>query len=465
MSSFTIPGTSVTVLLLSSIIEGERFRKDYGDLSELTHSIKTQGLINPLTVTPDSEEEGKYRLVAGGRRLAALKKIGEESALCRIYTNPLNELDLRILELAENLQRKDMTWSEENSLHREIHRLQQAKYGKATPGGVGISEDVREALRKEGERQVVGPVGGWRMEDTAAMLGVSKAQIQSSIAMADKFDKYKAVLGDPSKYKTENDARKAIKIVEESLVRAELAKRMKAKTSSTSFLSRLNDAYNIGDAIEGLSSIPSETINFMEIDPPYSISLNSAKKAETTDDYQEIPAAEFILTHRKILSEAYRALKQDSFCLYWFAIDPWLEILYQTAREVGFEGNRIPLIWTKPNGQSLSPDRNLANAYETALILKKGSPILAKPGRINVFSYPPVPPQNKYHPTQKPLELYTEIYMTFSFEGSSCCSPFLGSGVSILAANTIHRTCFGWDLSETFKGGYLSYANELFLGE
>lgn len=71
---FTIPGTEISSLPLSSIIVGERFRKDYGDLSELKHSIKTHGLINPITCCL---LDGQYTLVAGGRRLQALTELGE----------------------------------------------------------------------------------------------------------------------------------------------------------------------------------------------------------------------------------------------------------------------------------------------------------------------------------------------------------------------------------------------------
>lgn len=463
-TTFQIPGTEITVLPLSSIEVGERYRKDYGDLSDLIHSIKTNGLINPITV---NKTEDGYTLIAGGRRLEAIKQLKQEEVLVRIFTRPMSELDLRILELAENLQRKEMTWSEQNALQREIHRLQQQKYGEAMAGG--LSAELKAQLREDGANLVegkkdVGPIGGWRMEDTAAMLGVSKSQVQNSIQMADKFDKYKEILGDPSNYKTENDARKAIKVVEESIIRAELAKRAAKKAGETSIMTQLSDAYNIGDAIEGLESVPSASINFAEVDPPYSIELNDHKKNKDCGDYSELPAGEFIIFHSKVLREVYRILQEDSFAIYWFAIEPWLETLYQLATEAGFTLKRIPLIWVKPNGQSLNPDSNLANAYETALVLKKGNPVLAKPGRLNVFSYTPTAAVKKYHPTQKPMELYEDIYQTFSFEGAKCISPFLGSGMTILGAVSSRRTCFGWDLSDTFKGGFLQAANETFLG-
>lgn len=439
--TITIPGCELAEIPLKDITEGERFREDYGDLTDLCHSIKTQGLINPIAVTigPSSN----YVLVAGGRRLRACQEIGMETIPVRIFTQALSELDLRILELAENIQRKDMTWQESNTLQREIHRLQQEKHGKATPGS--------------------GPITGWRIEDTATMLGVSKSQASESIRLAEKLEKFAPVLGDASQYKTENDARKAVKAVEEAMIRAELAKRAEKKANSDSFTRLLSQSYQVGDCLEGLKTYPDQSFDFAEVDPPYSIDLNEKKRDNSCENYEEVKDFDFLIFNRSILEQLYRVLKPNTFCLYWFGIDPWYKPLLDLTREVGFEGSAIPLIWTKPNGQSLSPNTSLANCYETALILKKGSPVLAKPGHSNVFSYQPVAAQKKWHPTQKPLELYTEIYETFSFEGSKCVTPFAGSGASILAAHMVKRFSVGWDLSKEFKGGYLQAVSELFL--
>lgn len=438
----TIPGCELTTVALSDIDAGERFRQDYGDLADLEYSIKMHGLINPITLTPDPTQPGRYRLVAGGRRLEALKHMGETQTIARIFPEPLDELGLRLLELAENLQRKDMTWSEQNALQREIHKLQQSIHGESSQGS---SE-------------------GWTIQDTAKMLGVSDSQVAQSIRLADKFDKYSSVLGDPSKYRTENDAKKAVKVVEEALARAELMKRAKAREGSATMLQLMEQRYQLRDVFDGLATIPSESIDFVECDPPYGICLPEVKNQNECADYRELPAGEYIIFNATLLKEIYRILKPDTFCVLWFAIDPWLETLYKLCIEADFQLKRTPLVWIKPNGQSLAPSYNLASAYEAAFILKKGNPILAKPGRTNVFQYAPVPAQAKYHPTQKPLELYQDIYQTFSFENAQCVTPFAGSGASIIAAHLCGRQCLGFDLSEDFKKGYLQAVTENFLG-
>lgn len=447
MTKVNIPNTVLGTLPIDVIEKGERFRKDLGDLTDLIHSIRTQGLINPIAVTPKEDDPTHYILVAGGRRLQALTMLGEKNIPVRIFPEALDELGLRMLELAENIQRKDMSWQEENELQRRIHTLQQERFGE----------------KKSGRKREGAADEGWTIADTAAMLGISDAQVRDSINMAEKMEAYAPLLGDTSKYKTENDARKAIKVVEEAMIRNELAKRAAKKENADSILAIMEKRYHIGEVLEGLASLPSESFDFCECDPPFGINLGDIKNMNKCEGYTEISEGDFIVFNATLMKEIYRVLKPDTYCIFWFAIDPWIEILYKLAIEANFTLRRTPLIWTKGSGQSLAPSTTLSNSYETALIMKKGQPILAKPGRINVFDYTPIAASKKHHPTQKPLELYQDIYETFSFEGANCISPFAGSGSSLIAAQLSGRKSMGFDLQEEYKKGYLQWVSETFL--
>lgn len=57
-------------------------RRKYEDIEELAQSIKENGIMQNLTVVPDKEEEGKYLVVIGNRRLTAARKAGLETAPC-----------------------------------------------------------------------------------------------------------------------------------------------------------------------------------------------------------------------------------------------------------------------------------------------------------------------------------------------------------------------------------------------
>ena len=76
-------------------------------LMELAQSIKELGVIQPITVIRDKDEEGKYILISGERRFRASKLAG----LTKIpaYIKPAAE-DKEMLEMAlvENIQREDL---------------------------------------------------------------------------------------------------------------------------------------------------------------------------------------------------------------------------------------------------------------------------------------------------------------------------------------------------------------------
>ena len=95
-------------------------RKDFRDeeLAELSESIRTKGLVQPIIVRPSPQGTGEYEIVAGERRWRASLKAG-------IHTVPVivRELtDKEVLELAiiENVQRQDLNAIEEAAGYRDL---------------------------------------------------------------------------------------------------------------------------------------------------------------------------------------------------------------------------------------------------------------------------------------------------------------------------------------------------------
>ncbi|MDP9478042.1 MAG: ParB N-terminal domain-containing protein [Actinomycetota bacterium] len=87
---------------IKDIEVGERRREDYGNIPELAESIERYGLIQPIVLA-----EGN-RLVAGGRRLEAVKRLGWSEVDARSM-GELAEAELREIEAEENERRKDLT--------------------------------------------------------------------------------------------------------------------------------------------------------------------------------------------------------------------------------------------------------------------------------------------------------------------------------------------------------------------
>lgn len=81
---------------------------DAGELASLALSIKTDGLIQPLSVRQKADG---YELIAGERRLRAAILAGLETVPCVVLD--VTERNSALLALVENIQRKDLNFFEE----------------------------------------------------------------------------------------------------------------------------------------------------------------------------------------------------------------------------------------------------------------------------------------------------------------------------------------------------------------
>lgn len=135
-----------------------RKRFDDESLEELSGSIKSYGILNPLTVRLRC---GKYELVAGERRLRAAKLAGLEEVPCILID--VNMEDASLIALVENLQRRDLDFIEEalgisqlirmfgmsqEEAARRIGKSQSAVANKLRL--LKLPSDVLESLRQNG---------------------------------------------------------------------------------------------------------------------------------------------------------------------------------------------------------------------------------------------------------------------------------------------------------------------------
>ena len=150
------------VIAYSSIVEGTRFREEYGDIDTLVLSIKKEGLIQPLAVMDNGDET--YLLLAGGRRYRAAGIAELPEIPVRIYDNTLDPLQIRSIELMENIIRKDLTWWETAKLKKEIHDLQ---------------------IQIHGEKISTAPdAPGWSKAMTAQLIGGAESLVRDDIKLA-----------------------------------------------------------------------------------------------------------------------------------------------------------------------------------------------------------------------------------------------------------------------------------------
>lgn len=85
-------------------------RKELGDLRDLTHSIREKGVLEPLLVRFDPEDD-MYTIISGERRYHAAKAAGLQEVPC--IEKDADRAEALELALIENLQRKDLSPFEE----------------------------------------------------------------------------------------------------------------------------------------------------------------------------------------------------------------------------------------------------------------------------------------------------------------------------------------------------------------
>ena len=402
-----------------------------GDLESLEDNMKQSGLISPLAVK-DHDGDKPYLLLAGERRYGILKKNKVNLLPVRIFPFDISSIEIKSIELAENIHRKDFEYWEHDELTRDIHNLQQEIHG----------EKISTLADAE----------GWGMKDTGEMIGKSKGHVSTSIRRAEAREVFPELF---DKCKTQKDASNVLKKLDEEVVREMLVKKIESRQVDVD-KQQLMNSFVLKDFFKGIEEVPDNLFHLVEIDPPYAIDLPKGKKGYAYgDSYNEISSHDYRLFLSNLLDKCYEKMADHSWLICWFAPEPWFETVYQELVNAGFSCHRMCGIWTKKTGQSKRPEIHLANSYEMFFYAWKGRPALARPGRSNIFDFSPVPAQHKVHPTERPIELTTEIYSTFAWAGSRVAIPFLGSGNGLLSAKELGMTAIGWELSKAYKDSFL----------
>jgi ParB family transcriptional regulator, chromosome partitioning protein len=142
-----IPGNLVIQLAITDV-DKNPFQTRYVDnddaLLQLADSIKANGVVQPIVVRP-AEEDGRYVLVLGERRLHASKLAGRETIPAIVRR--VSEQQAAEMTIIENLQRQDLSALEQAEAFRvlsEEFKLTQSQIGER----IGLSrESVANYMR------------------------------------------------------------------------------------------------------------------------------------------------------------------------------------------------------------------------------------------------------------------------------------------------------------------------------
>ena len=405
-------------IAIQKIKVGSRFRQEYEDVESLAESIKTHGLLHPIVLDKD------YNLLAGGRRLRAATMLGWTEIDYTIIS-AADPLARREIELEENIKRQDLTWAEECALKKAIDDLKKEQFGSW--------ED--------------GIKSGWSKTKTAEYLQESPSGVQEDIQLAEALE----AIPELAECKTKDEAKRKYKRLLEELAAEELARRGKQEpeTDLGKVVKKIDSMYVIGDALAGMQTLPESECVFTiaEVDPPYGIDLPNQRQSKVDKSYNEVKEADYRDFITAAAEGVYRCLANNAWCIWWFGVQHQATVL-RALRLAGFDVDIIPSIWVKPQGQTNWPDRTFARAWEPFFLARKGTPIMAQQGKLNVFPYGGVPAKKRIHPTERPLELLLDILSRLHTPGHNdkVLVPFLGSGNTLRAAMLLGMDGLGWDI-------------------
>ncbi|MDD9957202.1 MAG: site-specific DNA-methyltransferase [Anaerolineaceae bacterium] len=215
----------------------------------------------------------------------------------------------------------------------------------------------------------------------------------------------------------------------------------------------VNDSkFILGDGIEGASHLPDRSIDLLLTDPPYGISRRYTSESQVPRRLRKngtdfiMPKGFFGDWDRKIDPPAWTNVvlpKINGWAVIFCAqaqIGEYTEIL--KSHKFVAVGT---LVWQKTNPVPFNHKYKPVNAWEALVVGKR--PGTKFHGKLvhNVFVCKSPSPQQRIHPTQKPLSLVKEFVDLFSYQGELVFDPFAGSATTMIAALQSGRRALAYE--------------------
>lgn len=405
------------ILHINDIIVEDRFRVEMGDIKLLADSIKEFGLIQPIVVGDEcSDPNGpRPKLIAGGRRLAAMKSLGFQELRHGDHwvhraENELTEVGkyrFRAMELEENVKRKEMTWPEQVRAKKELLDLMQKIHGVPLKG---------KPRNSDGDGG-----SGFSLRKLAAMLGESVGTVQRDLLIATAVDTLPVLAKAPTK---ESAFRQT------SILVAIHGMRQKAKQAPPSVQ---NWTLYEGSFKDHSKAVADGTVDLVYTDLPFGVDLSKMSKHDAGTVQYADDRNSVVRDLEFLASESFRVLHDNRYAIFFFGFNYYPELVAALTK-AGFSVNLVPIVWYKHTNSTENPNTRYGNAYDPALVCTKGSPVFLRPGHQNVVDLAPVSGTNKLQIAQQPVTLVERFILDMVAAGSTVLDWCAGSGTTGEAA-------------------------------
>lgn len=435
---------------ISDIEVVERQRKSIATapLNELKESILRSGLLNPPVFWHNPRNQ-KWQLVAGERRLRAMKELHNEKRQFQHSTeivqhncipitplgDYLNGVGRFEAELDENIHRVDLEWPDRCRAFAALHAMRQQQNPQHT-----LRDTGKELAKRDSRFGTDTP----HTEVSRA----AEAAIRDANVIVQHLDNEKVA--------NARNPQEAIALIyrqEEAKVRAAIIKRQLSSKPRDSDI-QLRHA----DLCDLLPKLDSEKFDLIIADPPYGVGASGAGFRSRTvvhHNYKDDKdtAREVAQT---ILTQGFRITKPRANIFMFCDIDlfPWLKA---TAQNMGWTVFRRPIIWMKSESEGMAPWGGQGFRITTEFIFyaTKGQRGLnASP--IDVFDDRRVSRTERVHAAEKPVSLFTRLISCSTLPGDYVLDPCCGSGNSILSSKQSGRRAMGIEIDEDYYNSALA---------
>lgn len=427
-------------------IPPERQRKDLGDINALANSLASSiGQITPIVV---AETEGRFTLIAGERRLTAAKQLAW-SSIEAVFKSDLSESELVLIELEENIRRKQLEWQEEVAAVAKYAQTLKAPndiVGKAlgiAGQSVGRMITVFEAMQ---DNPALVKAPSWSSAYQMHQTVVQRKTSAAFEAMRSAPVPLSEGLPSLAEFKPKPATQEIVSVTP-----------LKVTPAPRPFLAKTQDFLEWAPNYIGMR------FNLIHCDFPYGLNMdkaplqNSGARWDTIDQrYPDSPEL-FDKLCRAFFDNQDRFIAEAAHCIFWLTPRNYGKIASRFAH-FGWAVSEFPLIWHKSDNAGIAPDvrRWPRRTYEMAVFASRGDNRIVKVKAAS-YSGPTANSTGEYHLSEKPAAMLAHFLEMVVDSTTRVLDPTCGSGTALRVAKNLGAALgLGFDVQEQ----HVDYVNK-----
>lgn len=449
--------------------EDRQRQENIEDVADLKLSIsklreqspETGGLIHPIVVRL---VDGKLILIAGERRLKAFLELDLPDVPYRMFET-LSHLEAEVIELEENVKRRELAWKDQvksvariHKLHRQLqpgwkieqtaefislHHSQVRKIlhvaDALNTGRISNADSIEQAyntIQRFAERKAESIVGDLIVKGAAVFGNATKVEAAKEITA-------EALLADEQEPATQAPfvTLSAVATWEEEA--AQLLEVPEPTSKPVVLTTASTDPIICAEFGAWAANYSGPKFTLIHCDFPYgnykgNDSSGAMSVLETEDFYDNTESVYWNLLDL-LTAHLDKLMSYSAHLVFWFNMNFYTETVAR-LRKSGLMVHDHPLVWHKtPGGGGLGVAPGTVathprRTYDTALLAVRGNRPLVR-SMCNSYACPTV--SNKIHPSQKPDSMLRYFLTMVVDETTTVLDPTCGSAAALRAAEDL----------------------------